>query len=75
MNHAGDPPQLFQPCIPVVVEGSWNGVGPDATFASTAIIVAHDENYEEQNSERIQEAKAAGAESPECAKQVAVANR
>jgi cytochrome c-type biogenesis protein CcmE len=75
VNHQGDPPQLFQPCIPVVVEGRWAGTGPDAAFASTAIIVAHDENYEEKNSARIQEAREQGAASPECAKQEAVAQR
>jgi len=75
VEHAGDPPQLFQPCIPVVVEGRWVSTAADAPFASTAIIVAHDENYEEQNSERIQQAKAEGAASPECAKQEAVAQR
>ena len=75
VNHQGDPPQLFQSCIPVVVEGHWTGTGPDAVFASNAIIVAHDANYEEQNSARIQEAKAQGAASPECAKQEAVAQR
>jgi cytochrome c-type biogenesis protein CcmE len=75
VHHQGDPPQLFQACIPVVVEGRWTGAGPEATFASSAIIVAHDANYEEKNSARIQEAKAQGAASPECAKQEAVAQR
>jgi cytochrome c-type biogenesis protein CcmE len=75
VNHEGDPPQLFQACIPVVVEGRWVGTGPEATFASSAIIVAHDANYEEKNSARIQEARAQGAASPECAKQEAVAQR
>jgi cytochrome c-type biogenesis protein CcmE len=71
VRHRGDPPQLFQACIPVVVEGRWQGDG----FASTAIIVAHDEQYEEQNSERMQQAREAGAESNACAQREAVANR
>jgi cytochrome c-type biogenesis protein CcmE len=71
VHNVGAPPPLFQACIPVVVEGRWEG---DA-FASSAIIVAHDEQYEEQNSERMQAARAAGAESNACAQRDAVANR
>jgi cytochrome c-type biogenesis protein CcmE len=71
VHHRGDPPQLFQACIPVVVEGRWQG---DA-FASTAIIVAHDEQYEEENSDRMREARQAGAESNACAQREAVERR
>jgi cytochrome c-type biogenesis protein CcmE len=71
VHHRGDPPQLFQSCIPVVVEGRWQ----DAAFASTAIIVAHDEQYEEQNSDRMRQAREAGAESNACAQRDAVAAR
>jgi cytochrome c-type biogenesis protein CcmE len=69
VHNVGAPPPLFQPCIPVVVEGRWQ----DGVFASTAIIVAHDEQYVEQNAERMQEARAAGAESNACAQRDAVA--
>jgi len=54
----GDPPQLFQPCIPVVLDGRWQGTGPDAVFASSQIIVAHDSTYEAQNSDRLKAAEA-----------------
>jgi cytochrome c-type biogenesis protein CcmE len=63
VRHRGDPPPLFQACIPVVVEGRWDG----DSFASTSLIVAHDEQYEEENSERMREAREAGAESNACA--------
>jgi cytochrome c-type biogenesis protein CcmE len=55
---SGDPPQLFQDCIPVVLNGYWQGTGTEAVFLSDQIIVAHDSNYEEANSDRINAAKA-----------------
>jgi cytochrome c-type biogenesis protein CcmE len=63
VDHSGTLPEIFQSCIPVVVEGRWEG----ERFASTSIIVAHDEQYEEENSQRMQQARAAGAESNACA--------
>jgi cytochrome c-type biogenesis protein CcmE len=71
VRNVGAPPPLFQPCIPVVVEGRWQ----DGVFASTAIIVAHDQQYVEENSERMKAAREAGAESNACAQRDAVANR
>jgi cytochrome c-type biogenesis protein CcmE len=75
VHHVGDPPQLFQACIPVVVEGRWQQAGAPGVFASTAIIVAHDEQYEEANSARMQQARADGAESNACAQRIAVEQR
>ena len=48
--HAGDPPELFQPDIPVVLEGSWSDEGD--WFASDRILVKHSEDYEADNPER-----------------------
>jgi cytochrome c-type biogenesis protein CcmE len=39
--HEGDPQQLFQEGIGVVVEGQWDG----ATFHSDTMLVRHDEQY------------------------------
>ena len=50
--HRGDPPELFQPDIPVVLEGQWNG----ETFASDRILVRHSAEYEADNGERLDEA-------------------
>jgi cytochrome c-type biogenesis protein CcmE len=50
--HRGDPPELFQPNIPVVLEGHWE----DGTFASDRIIVKHSAEYTEDNGERLDEA-------------------
>jgi len=50
VRHAGDPPELFQPSIPVVLEGSWSDEGD--WFASDRILVKHEEEYEAENPER-----------------------
>jgi cytochrome c-type biogenesis protein CcmE len=43
VDHVGDPPELFRPGIPVVLEGHFEE-GSD-TFASDRIMVKHDEEY------------------------------
>jgi cytochrome c-type biogenesis protein CcmE len=53
--HDGDPPQLFEPGIPVVLEGHWASSG-DA-FMSDEILVKHDEQYEADNGDRIADAE------------------
>jgi cytochrome c-type biogenesis protein CcmE len=50
--HQGDPPELFQPDIPVVLEGNWDG----EVFASDRILVKHSSEYESENQDRLQEA-------------------
>jgi cytochrome c-type biogenesis protein CcmE len=49
--HQGDPPELFQPGIPVVLEGRWAG----AHFASDRIMVKHSEQYRSGNPERVKD--------------------
>ena len=53
--HAGDPPDLFQPGIPVVLEGHF--VEGADTFASDRILVKHSEEYEAENPDRIVDAE------------------
>lgn len=48
--HRGDPPELFQPEIPVVVEGSWTG----EAFASDRMVVRHTEEYKAENPDRVE---------------------
>jgi len=48
LNH-GNPPQLFQPDIPVVVVGHFRG----GTFVSDQIIVDHSAQYVEQHPNRV----------------------
>ena len=50
--HQGDPPELFQPGIPVLLEGQWDG----DTFASDRILVRHSSEYEAENGDRLDEA-------------------
>ena len=47
--HEGDPPELFQPDIPVVLEGRWDG----NHFSSDRIMVRHSEEYKAENSDRL----------------------
>lgn len=51
--HVGDPPELFGPDIPVVLEGSF----ADDGFASDAILIRHDSSYDEEHPRRIREAE------------------
>jgi len=53
VRHVGDPPELFQPDIPVVLEGTWSDDGD--WFASDRILVKHEEEYEAENPERTDE--------------------
>lgn len=64
VDHVGDPPELFQPCIPVVLEGAFT-TGSDAShFSSDLILVKHTEEYQELNPDRMAEATNATASCP-----------
>jgi cytochrome c-type biogenesis protein CcmE len=47
--HRGDPPELFKPGIPVVLEGRFQG----ETFASDRMLVKHSESYVAEHPERV----------------------
>lgn len=47
--HRGDPPELFQPGIPVVLEGRFDG----EHFSSDRILVKHSETYVAEHPERV----------------------
>jgi cytochrome c-type biogenesis protein CcmE len=49
VRHQGDPPELFRPGIPVVLEGHFDG----DHFASDRILVKHSETYIAQNPDRV----------------------
>jgi cytochrome c-type biogenesis protein CcmE len=55
VRHAGDPPDLFRPDQSVVLEGHF--VEGSDVFASDRMLVKHDEDYSEDNSERIADAE------------------
>jgi len=52
VHHQGDPPDLFKPGIPVVLEGRWQG----DFYASDRILIKHEENYIEQHPDRLSNA-------------------
>jgi cytochrome c-type biogenesis protein CcmE len=52
VHHQGDPPDLFKPGIPVVLEGHWQG----DFFASDRILIKHDETYIEEHPDRLSDA-------------------
>ena len=51
VKHQGDPPDLFQPSLPVVLEGHWSADG--SFFASDRILVKHSEEYKAQNPDHV----------------------
>lgn len=51
--HIGDPPELFKPEIPVIIEGSFAG----DHFASDEILIKHDSTYAEEHDARLREAR------------------
>lgn len=62
VRHDGDPPELFQPGIPVVLEGQWDPSGD--YFASDTIRVKHSEQYQAENRDRLDEAERGGDPRP-----------
>lgn len=53
VHHRGDPPELFDSDIPVIIEGSFDG----DEFRSDEILIRHDSSYEEENGDRLREAQ------------------
>lgn len=53
VRHIGAPPDLFQPGIPVVLEGRWNETEP--WFDSDRMLVRHSETYVEGNPDRVED--------------------
>jgi cytochrome c-type biogenesis protein CcmE len=58
VHHDGDPPELFQPGIPVVLEGRWDPSG--SFFVSDSILVKHSEQYRADNEDRLDDAERGG---------------
>jgi len=55
VRHEGDPPELFAPGRPVVLEGRWAPGGD--SFVSDLILVKHSEQYEADNGDRLDDAR------------------
>lgn len=54
VRHHGDPPELFAPGIPVLLEGRWSPAGE--VFDSDRILVKHSEQYQADNGDRLADA-------------------
>jgi cytochrome c-type biogenesis protein CcmE len=55
VRHAGSTPEMFQPGIPVVIEGQWSDADP--VFESDRILVKHSEEYEAEHEDRLDDAE------------------
>ncbi len=53
VEHRGDPPELFQPNIPVVLEGAFTAASGPALFRSDRIMVRHSNQYRQDNPDRV----------------------
>jgi cytochrome c-type biogenesis protein CcmE len=53
--HRGDPPDLFQPNIPVVLEGAFASAAGPALFLSDRIMVRHTNQYQQDNPDRVKD--------------------
>jgi cytochrome c-type biogenesis protein CcmE len=60
--HTGTPPDMFEPGIPVVLEGHWRDGAQ--VFESDRMLIKHDESYESRDDydERIDDAEQDGGE-------------
>ena len=54
VRHEGDPPELFKPGIPVVLEGSF-AAPPSDVYESDKIFVKHTSEYREDRLEKAEE--------------------
>jgi cytochrome c-type biogenesis protein CcmE len=71
VHHVGDPPELFKPGVPVVLEGRWDNDGGTSGadgdgwfFASDRMFIKHDATYESKDDyeRRIREAEEGGSQ-------------
>lgn len=64
VRHLGDPPDLFQDGIPVVLEGRFASTDASAPFESDTMLVKHDNNYDVNNADRLKQAAEQGTVPP-----------
>lgn len=55
VEHRGDPPELFQAGIPVVLEGAFTAATGPALFRSDRIMVRHTNQYQQENPDRVKD--------------------
>lgn len=54
VHHVGDPPELFRPNIPVVLEGHFESATAQ-TYQSDRILVKHTSEYRKDNPDRVKD--------------------
>jgi cytochrome c-type biogenesis protein CcmE len=55
VEHRGDPPELFQPNIPVVLEGAFASATGAPLYRSDRILVRHTNEYKQKNADRVKD--------------------
>ena len=63
VRHDGDPPELFKPGIPVVLEGHY-AAPPSDVYESDKIFVRHTSEYRTDESQRLEEAETEACDTP-----------
>ena len=63
VRHDGDPPELFKPGIPVVLEGHY-AAPPSDVSESDKIFVRHTSEYRTDESQRLEEAETEACDTP-----------
>jgi len=63
VDHVGDPPELFKPGEPVVLEGHWDP-SDQRLFDSDLMLVKHDATYTAKNGDRLKQAVQGGDVAP-----------
>jgi cytochrome c-type biogenesis protein CcmE len=53
VHHVGDPPELFKPGIPVVLEGRWQAGTNPPVFDSDRILIKHSAQYRAKHPDRV----------------------
>jgi len=57
VRHTGEPPELFGPAIPIVLEGAFASTAPDAEYLSDRMLIRHDSTYDEKNPQKVRDAE------------------
>lgn len=55
--HTGEPPELFGPKIPIVLEGAFASKAPDSDYRSDRMLIRHDSTYDEKNVKNVRDAE------------------
>jgi cytochrome c-type biogenesis protein CcmE len=57
VTHTGEPPELFGPQIPIVLEGAFASSATGAVYRSDRMLIRHDSTYDEKNQKNVRDAE------------------